>query len=152
MDSHDILSVAEISRRLSQVRDGEAHLRTELPLDNPHNAILRLTDVTRYIGVRPNEVFLWFPQMRRNVLMYGTKSRPPPKKAVPLPPERQREFSRFFTAWDSGLLLKARIGDEWRILSRHPHELPLGPAPGPPTPPRTIHMTIDRKTLGLKFK
>jgi hypothetical protein len=150
VDLPDVLSIAEITRRLSQIRDGEAHLRTELPLDNPHNAVLRLFDVTRYIGVRPNEVFLWFPTMTR--VKHRLRDRPPPKKALPIPAERQREFSRFFNAWDRGMLVKARIADEWRIVSRHQDASSLGAAPGPQVPPRMIDMSIDPATGRLKFK
>lgn len=144
------LSVEQICRRLSQVRQGEDHLKAELPLENPHNAVLRLHDIARYIGVRKNEVWLWFPQMWRS--RHRTMKHAPPKKALPLPLERQRDFSNFFQAWDAGRIVKARVGDEWRIVSRHQNPSPLGPAPGPKADERTIKMVIDRETLGLRLK
>lgn len=150
MDSHDPLAIHEIARRLSEIRQGEAHLRAELPPDNPHNAILRLADVTRYIDVRTNEVWLWFPDMWRS--RHRLVTRAAPKKAVPLPPSRQLDFSRFFRAWDQGLLVKARIGDEWRIVHRHQDSPPLGASKAPPAGSRVHTMTIDRETLGLRFK
>ena len=147
MDSHEVLSQAEIARRLSAIREGESHLRTELDPDSPHNAILRFRDVTRYIGVRENEVWLWFPEMWR--VKHRLVKHPPPRKAVPLPPARQRDFSRFFYAWDKGNLVKARAGDEWRITHRH---TPLAKMDAPARPQRSIEMRIDRETLGLRFK
>jgi hypothetical protein len=145
-----VLSVAEISHRLSQVREGEAHLRTELPVDSPHNAILRLTDITRYIGVRPNEVFLWFPEMTR--VTHRLRDRPPPTKAQTLPPERQRDFSRFFHGWDAGTLIKARVGEQWRLVGRYESGMaPLAPEARAQARSRTLTMTIDPATLGLRF-
>jgi hypothetical protein len=133
------------------VRAGEAHLRTELPVDNPHNAILRLADITRYIGVHPNEVWLWFPEMLR--YRHRLVTRPAPKKPVPLPCARQHDFSRFFKAWDAGVIVKARIGDEWRIVARHREDpLSLGAAARAQAPARLIEMKIDRETLGLRLK
>jgi hypothetical protein len=132
------------------VREGEAHLRAELPTDNPHNRILRLRDITEYIGVRPNEVWAWFPDMWRSD--HRLVTRPAPKKAIPLPESQQRAFSRFFHEWDSGLLVKARVGDEWRIVHRHQDSVPVGAAAGSQAPARVIEMRIDRETLGLRLK
>jgi hypothetical protein len=146
-DSPEALSVAEIGRRLSAIREGEAHLRTLLPLESPYNAILRLRDVTRYIGLRENEVFLWFPTMTRLKMPHRRRERPPPAKATPLPPERQWDFTRFFRAWDAGLVVKARVGDEWGIVGRHSALAQVAAAPR-----KTIEMRIDRETLGLRFK
>jgi hypothetical protein len=149
--AENTLSVTEISRRLSQIRQGEAHLRAELPVDNPHNAILRLSDVTRYIGVRPNEVFLWFPDMLR--VTHRLRDRPPPKKAVPLPPARQQDFSRFFRGWDAGTIVKARVGQDWRLVGRHePGVEKVASAQSPQAPSRVLTMRIDPATLGLRFK
>jgi len=146
----DLLSVAEIGERLAKIRAGEAHLRAELPPDNPHNAVLRLSDVTRYIGCTHNEVLMWFPQMPRS--RHRLVTRPPPRKAVPLPPERQRDFSRFFHGLDAGTLLKARVGDTWRLVGRYESGLAqMAPAPGTQARSRQITMTIDRETLGLRF-
>jgi hypothetical protein len=66
--------------------------------------------------------------------------------------ERQTALSRFFYGWDQGTLVKARVGDEWRICNRHA-SLHAHPAPSPPAAPRkVITMRIDRETLGLRFK
>jgi hypothetical protein len=141
------LSQGEISRRLSEVRQGEAHLRNELDPASPHNAILRFRDVTRYIGLRENEVWLWFPDMWRS--KHRLVTRPAPKKAVALPAARQLDFSRFFKAWDAGLITKARVGDEWRLVNRHTPLAQMAPAPSAKEP---IVMRIDPQTLGLRFK
>jgi hypothetical protein len=147
---HTTLSQVEICNRLSAIRQGEAHLRNELDLDNPHNAVLRLRDLARYIGVTINEVWLWFPDMWRST--HRLVTRPAPKKAIRLPLERQRAFSNFFHAWDRGLIVKARVGDEWRICHRHQDESSLGATARPQADTRVITMKIDRDTLGLRFK
>lgn len=150
MDSHEPLSVAQICHRLSLIREGEAHLRAELPPENPHNAVLRLRDVTRYIDCRANEVLLWFPTMTR--VSHRLRDRPPPKKAVPLPAARQWDFSRFFWGFDEGRIIKARVGDEWKIISRHSHPLPLGAAARQEAPAKRLDMRIDLTALGPRLK
>jgi hypothetical protein len=150
VDSPEVLSLAELSRRLSSVRSGEAHLRTGLPPDNPHNAILRLLDITRYIGVPMNRIFEWFPTMSR--VEHRLRDRPAPKKAKPIPEEWQRELSRFFYAWDRGTLKKAQVGGEWQIIGRHQTSPQMDVTPRPQAPPRVLTMRIDLTTLGPRLK
>jgi hypothetical protein len=151
VDSPDVLSLAEISRRLSQVREGEAHLRRELPVGNPHNAILRLRDITRYIGATENQVFLWFPTMVR--MQHRLRDRPPPTKAAPMPERWQREWSRFFKAYEAGQLVKAQVGGEWQIIGRTDQTLAqVDAAPRPQAHARVIGMRIDMTTLGPRLK
>ena len=148
--AENTLSIAEIADRLAQIRACEAHLRTELPPDNPHNAVLRLSDVTRYIGCTYNEVLLWFPSIPRQ--RHRLVDRPPPKKAVPLSSARQLDFSRFFQGLDQGTLVKARVGDMWRVVGRYESGLAkMAPAPGTEARSRQITMRIDPETLGLRF-
>lgn len=145
-----VLSIAELSRRLSQVREGEMHLRTELPADNPHNAILRMRDITRYIGVTPNQLLLWFPFMVR--VRHRLRDRPAPTKARPMQEKWQREFSRFFYGWDRGTLIKAQVGGEWQIIGRSSGMAQMAPAPSSQVPHRVHSMRIDVATLGLKLE
>jgi hypothetical protein len=151
VDSPEVLSVAEIARRLSAVREGEAHLRTELPPQNPHNAVLRLSDITRYIATTPNQIFLWFPTMAR--VRHRLRDRPPPAKAVPIPERWQREFSRFFRGWESGNLIKAQVAGEWKIIGRASEGMAkMAPTPSAQGPVRSIAMRIDMTTLGPRLK
>jgi hypothetical protein len=148
-DSPEVLSVAELSRRLSEVRQGEMHLKALLPVDNPHNAILRTRDITRYIGCTHQALLLWFPEMTR-LKMPHLVDRPVVKSQL-LPEKWQRELSRFFKAWDAQNLIKARVGGEWQLIGRHTSLAPLGTPAGPKADARVITMRIDVKTLGLKI-
>lgn len=153
MDSHEIMSFAELTRRLSEVRRAEEHLKMLLPVDSPHNAILRLREILAYTHIPYEWARRQFPEM------YRFKSLRPPPKGNERPAdkheieERQIALSRFFYAWDRGTVIKARVGNEWRLVARHQDAVPLGAAPRPPAAPRkVIEMHIDRETLGLRFK
>ena len=153
--SIDILSFVALTQRLSAVRRGEEHLKRQLPVASPHNAILRLLDIVAYTHIPYPWLRRQFPDMHR--FEFPDAPRPKPRgKDKPADQheieERQRELSRFFFAWDQGTLVKARVGDEWRIVNRHSHALPLGTAPRPVADGgKLITMRIDRATLGLKL-
>jgi hypothetical protein len=156
MDSHEILSFGELSRRLSEVRRGEEHLKQILPVDSPHNVILRLRDILAYTGIPYPWVRRQFPEMHRFEFIGAARPQP---KGLDMPAttheihERQRELSRFFYGWDRGTLVKARIGDEWRIVGRHQDAVSLGAAPRPsPHAGKMIAMRIDPNTVRLTFK
>lgn len=154
--SIDVLSFAHLTRRLSEVRQGEEHLKRVLPVDSPHNAILRLADIVAYTQIPYPWLRRQFPDMHR--FEFPRAPRPAPKgNEKPSDPheieERQRDLSRFFYGWDQGTLIKARVGNEWRIVGRHSDTHSLGAAPRPPAPAgKVIAMQIDRTTLGLRFK
>jgi hypothetical protein len=154
-DSHDVLSLAGLSRRLSEVRRGEEHLKKKLPVDSPHNVILRLKDICAYTLVPYEWVRRIFPEMYR--FEFPDAPRPSPQgKDKPVDKheigERQRALSRFFYGWDQGTLVKARIGNEWKIVGRYQDAAPLGGAPRPAADARQISMRIDPESLGLRFK
>lgn len=153
MDSHDTLSIAELERRLSEVRSGEMHLRTQLPKENPHNAILRIRDITRYTGISLTELYQMFPRMQR--IEHRLANTNPPPGLTRQPPKAahwQREFSRFFFGWDQGTLIKARLGDEWKIVGKYQHQTlaKMDAAPLPQAGP--IRMRIDVTALGPRLK
>jgi hypothetical protein len=154
--SIDVLSFAHLTRRLSEVRQGEEHLKQVLPVASAHNAILRLADIVAYTGIPYPWLRRQFPDMHR--FEFPRAPRPAPKgNEKPSDPheieERQRELSRFFYGWDRGTLIKARVGNEWRIVGRHSDAVPLRAAPRETAPPgKMIAMQIDRATLGLRFK
>ena len=136
--STEHLSKAEIRRRLKQIRQEAFHLKEQLPPDNPHNAILRLSDIARYIGVT-----------RAWLRMMSDGANP----SHEISEERQVELSRFFQAWDRGLLVKARIADEWKIVPRHAPDSQWSKVARSQAPPGKIHRcAIDLSTLGLKVK
>ena len=152
-DSHDILSIDGLTRRLSEVRRAEEHLKRELPPDSPHNLILRLADIIAYTGIPYPWIRRQFPEMYRMPSV-----RPRGKNLTDKPVDkheieaRQRDLSRFFYGWDRGTLVKARIGNEWRICNRHPDSPPMAAAARPAPDARVIGMRIDPETLGLRFK
>lgn len=155
LPNHDILSLRELTRRLSEVRQGEEHLKRNLPVDSPHNRILRLRDIVAYTHIPYPWLRRQFPEMHR--FEFPDAPRPKPKgNDKPATQheieERQRELSRFFYGWDRGTIIKTRVGEKWEIVGRHP-SLSLDPAPRPPGPADKVHtMRIDRETLGLRFK
>src|ERR1700677_3920087 len=150
------LPPATLERRLSEVRRGEFHLRRNLPLDNPHNAVLRLTDIQRYIAVQGAEMFQAFPGMER---VYDRR-KPDRKvkkqfsKESARRDEIQLRLSQFFHGWDNGSLLKRCVGKQWLIVGRHDAEglAQVDGAPRPQTPARDIKMRIDMTTLGPKLR
>ena len=83
-----------------QIGEESAHLKIRLEIGNPHNAILRLTDVAAYIGLTNSAIY----QFRSGAQMTS---------------DRQQQFSRFFWGWDSGNLVKAQTPAGWRIVNRH---------------------------------
>jgi hypothetical protein len=155
LTSNEVMSWAHLSRRLSDVRAGEEHLKTRLPVASAYNATLRLGDIVAYTHIPYPWLRRQMPDMRR--FGFEHAPRPPPSgKEKPADrheiEERQRVLSRFFYGWDCGTLIKARLGDEWRIVNRHPHPLALGAAARAPSDARVIGMRIDPATLGLRFK
>jgi hypothetical protein len=133
-DSIDVLSLDALSRRLSEVRRGEEHLKMILPVDSPYNSILRLRDILAYTQIPYPWVRRQFPEMHR--FEFVGAARPEPKgKDKPATAheihERQRELSRFFYGWDLGTLVKARVGDEWKIVGRYQDQSSLGAPPRP---------------------
>jgi hypothetical protein len=154
--SHEVLSLVELTRRLSEVRRGEEHLKTRLPRDSEHNRILRLADIVAYTGIPYPWLRRQFPEMYR--FEFPDAPRPKPKGHEKPSDKteiaaRQTLLSRFFYGWDQGTLIKARIGNEWTIIGRHSDEVSLGPAPRQEAPAgKMISMRIDRATLGLRFK
>jgi hypothetical protein len=155
-DSIDVLSLDCLSRRLSEVRRGEEHLKKDLPPDSSFNAILRLRDILAYTAIPYPWIRRQFPEMYR--FEFVGAARPEPKgKDKPATKheihERQRELSRFFYGWDKGTLVKARVGDEWKIVGKYQDATSLGGAPGPQAHAgKMIAMRIDPNTVRLTFK
>jgi hypothetical protein len=154
-DSTDILSFAALTRRLSEVRHGEEHLKMQLPVDSPHNSILRLKDIVAYTGIPYPWIRRQFPDMYR--FEFPDAPRPAPKgNEKPMDKheieERQRELSRFFYGWDLGTLVKARVGHEWKIVNRRQNAASLGAAPSPQAHAgKMINMSIGEDHR-LRFK
>ena len=155
MDSHEVLPLGTIERRLSEVRRGEFHLRRELPLDNPYNAVLRFTDILRYIDVQSWEVFSMFPGLERVYNRMKPDRKPNLKKKVTgRKDELQLRLSQFFHGWDNAQLVKRIVGKQWLIVGRHDGErlAKVDCAPLPKAPARDIKMRIDLTTLGPKLR
>jgi hypothetical protein len=155
VDSTDILSFAALTRRLSEVRHGEEHLKMNLPVDSTFNSVLRLRDICAYTHIPYPWIRRQFPEMYR--FEFVGAERPEPKgKDKPATKyeieERQRELSRFFYGWDLGTLVKARVGHEWKIVNRHQNAASLGGAPRPQADARKmINMSIGEDHR-LRFK
>ena len=138
MASLEWMSVKEIQRRCAIIAKDAEHLRRTIPVDNAHNSIVRIPDIALSIGLPPGVLGL---RLSRGEFDEA----------------HIKDLSRFFYGWDAGMLIKARVGNEWKIMSRHPGHYqghtplaqmaaPQGAAPA--RPPLTL--TIDRSTLGLK--
>lgn len=95
----DALPQAEIRRRLLAVTEEARHVAVSLPLDHPWNAILRLTDIARYSGVSRSRIAQFIDGRITDTW--------------------QANLSRFFTAWDAGILVKALYEGRWQIVNRH---------------------------------
>jgi hypothetical protein len=153
--SHEILPIAVLQKRLSEVRAGEFHLRRELPLDNPYNAILRFTDILRYIDVQAWEVFSMFPGLERVYNRMRPDRKPNLKRKVTRrKDELQLRLSQFFHGWDNGSLLKRPVGKQWLIVGRHDGEgmAQVDEPKAAPAYARSIKMRIDVTTLGPKLR
>jgi hypothetical protein len=155
LTSHEILSFEALTRRLSEVRRGEEHLKRNLPLASEHNRILRLNDICAYTGIPYPWIRRQFPDMYRMEFPDAPKpapsgrDKPATKHEIE---ERQRELSRFFYGWDRGTLVKARVRDEWKIVGRYQDAVPLGAAARPERPPgKILEMRIDLETFALRF-
>jgi hypothetical protein len=140
---------AELAERLAQVRGRESPLHGFLspPPDSPIHAVLRLADIQRYIGATRIQFQHWFPCLPRIVKRAPRAVVPKPHR---MPEEKRQALAAFFSNWDRGLIVKARVGDEWTIVERYSHAAPLGSAPRPQAPPRAIKMTVDWDTLRFK--
>jgi hypothetical protein len=119
------------------IRSESAHLKPWLPPQNKHNAVLRLADVANYIEVSLAWLACVIAETRTEYCMKR---------------ELQETLSRFFIAWDRGLLVKARVGDEWKIVHRVPGP-GLSPGQRPADTPPPVHKCrIDLATLGLRLE
>lgn len=142
-DSLEPLSRKEIARRLQQIYDESRHLNARLPADSPHNATIRLVDISRYLEVDGVEG-----------LRLGGDSAVVRKfsRAV------QMALTRFFRDFDAGLIVKARTSTGWKLFNRRAINAALAqvaPPPGPstsPHPERSLAMRIDLTTLGPKLR
>ena len=118
MDSLE-LSQREIRRRLRAIWTQTEHLRRDLPPDNPHNQTLTIRDIAVYIHVP-----------FRMLLDTRLEEAPPrcekrcqtinecPKRCRGYDRLQQERLSRFFSGWDNGTLVKARIAGKWQIVDR----------------------------------
>jgi hypothetical protein len=119
--STEVFTKRELRRRLREVYEASVHLAGRIPVDNPHNATLRVHDIARFINAECD----W--------LLYKRVEAPPPRCTFGCPsvnecrkkpacrdiePFMQRQLTAFFKGWDSGNLVKARVGNEWRVVSR----------------------------------
>lgn len=132
------MSVAELRRRVDEVNANAAHLAWQLPLDSPHNAVLRSMDIARYIGHEHGGIVKLFGGRRSG-----------------LPEHWQVKLSQFFYGWDHGNLVKARIGNEWLIVNRHTGATALAQMAAPSLPQahaRSIAMRIEVAAGGPKLK
>jgi len=119
---------------MTLVRAESVHLRDTLPPDNPHNRVLRVIDIARYIGVSA----AWLRMQTTGNSVYHTMQE-----------SRQLELSRFFQGWDQGTLIKARVGNAWQIVNR----ATLAQMAAAPGSPGKVHQcVIDLQTLGLRVK
>jgi hypothetical protein len=154
LPNHQVMSFAELTRRLGEVRLGEAHLKTQLPPDSDWNRTLRLKDIIAYTGIPYPWLLRQFPEMPRLKSIRDRERKggdsPVDKHEIE---QRQRELSRFFYGWDAGTLIKARIRDEWKIVGRYQDAESLGAPPRPQAHAgKVIAMRIDPESLGLKFR
>jgi hypothetical protein len=146
------MSMSELTRRLSEVRRGEEHLKTRLPVESAYNTILRLADIVAYTSIPYPWIRRQFPEMYRmeSVRVRGVNQTDKPANKTEIE-ERQRELSRFFHGWDLGTLVKAKVHGEWKIVNRYQNEVPLGTATRAQANARMINMTIDPKTLAIRI-
>lgn len=160
MDSLEPLSCAAIRRRLNTLIAESAHLRKTLPPDSPHNAVLRLSDVARYIRVPALNLQRAISEKpsrhlcrRGCATLYDCER---DSRCDTLAGKWQLELSRFFWALDRGNIRKIRVGDEWRIENSHKGDgaLPqVVPAPLPTAATRKpFELRIDLTKLGPKLE
>lgn len=157
------LSRREIARRLRQVLKDTDHLKNKLPPDNPHNQLLKFTDICRYVDFRVSSWIRWaIKEEPHKNCRFSCSSldfcRANPH-CKPLDEKLLRKLSDFFKDWDAGLLVKARVNGKWGIYRKGTSPVchtPLAQMaaetiPEAHTRPQ-IEMRIDLTTLGLKIK
>lgn len=153
MDSLDLLSVEELRRRIKDISAGEEHLRRVLKPDNPHNQVLRVRDVARYIGTTGELLRVYCPGV--GIQFAGRWGEKRKFEQAKMPAKIQRGLSQFFHGWDHGHLVKAKVGQEWKIINRysgHSSLAALDLAPRPQADARPLTLRIDMATLGLRLK
>lgn len=153
--SIDTLSLPALRLRLRSVIAGACHLRGRLPPENPHNCILRLSDVERYIGLTHRCVLGPFcvdaPPKACQLGCASVDVCRARQRCRNITPEIQRKLSEFFMSWERGDLLKANIGGTWRVLPARDAALAQMAAPALEKAPAR-RMSIDLTQLGPRLK
>jgi hypothetical protein len=119
--SSSVMSIREIRRRLREVYEASCHLRQRLPPESVHNVVLTIPDIAAFTGEHAGRL----RQQRKNhppkTCLGGCQTTDTCRAAPPcrrMDACLQRKLSAFFAGWDAGDLLKVRIGDSWKVLSR----------------------------------
>lgn len=130
----EILSVRELRKRLRKVYAESYHLAHNLPQkhpDSPHNRILTLVDIARHLELSRRWLHHQMKEEPTERCEFSCPTvnecrlRPPCRK---IEPYEQKRLSQFFLSWEAGTLVKARIGDEWKITPRHTALAQMAPA------------------------
>lgn len=153
VDSLDLLSVEDLRRRIKDISAGEEHLRRVLKPDNPHNQVLRVRDVARYIGTTGELLRVYCPGV--GIQFAGRWGERRKFEQAKMPAKIQRGLSQFFHGWDHGHLVKAKVGEEWKIINRHSGHTSLATLDAAPTPSpdaRVHTLRIDMTTLGPRLR
>lgn len=160
MASAELLDPGELRRRVRGIAAATRHLLKTLEPESPHNVVLRVLDIARYSGVdlrRLRELVKDEPPARCSRKCGSVERCRLKPRCRGFTESQHRALSHFFLAWDTGDLLKARVGKDWKIVSRHNVDAPLAKmaaASLPPSsaPPREIAMKIDLTTLGPRLR
>lgn len=155
--SIDTLSLPALRRRLRAVIQGACHLRSRLPAESPHNCILRVSDVERYIGLTHRAVLGPFcvdaPPKACNLGCASVDVCRGRQRCRNITPEIQRKLSEFFMSWERGELVKANLGGTWRVAHARDAALAQMAAPAlEKAPARGVPMSIDLTQLGPRLK
>jgi hypothetical protein len=135
--SIDPLPQKEIRAWLQRVWADSVHLAPSLPVDNVHNKVLRLADVARFVDVDPKR----FADHRLD----------PPR--TPMSDELQRRLTTFIYGWNTGHLVKRRVGDRWLVRWHDSTLAPVAASTGAAPPARltrALELNVDWMAGKLK--
>ena len=124
----------ELRALLDKVKEDARHLRRDLPVDSPHNSVLRLQDIARYIGWPIHRLY-----DRAGWRLTNTD---------------RRKLAAVFQQLNKGRLVKRRVGDEWKLVptegpaSEALAKMVASPGPKADAPAKTLTMRIDPLVIG----
>src|SRR6266404_7108544 len=157
----EVLSNAELRRRLKEIHESTCHLRLRLPVENPYNKTVTLQDIARYVGASSRYLRHIWPETPPARCTFECPSVQTCRKTPPcrnIQAYLQKRLTDFFRGFDAGRIVKARVGETWQLVDRRASVMGDSPlaqvaaAQGTSLQTRTITGRIDLTVLGPRLK